>query len=79
MNEVTHRDTFRMHGIRYYECFKAASLWLNDIKEANHNESSDERILALAANDECPDSSDSDDHTPIGSIGDSEGSANGSM
>jgi hypothetical protein len=30
MNET--RDSFRMHGIRYYECFKATSLWLNEIQ-----------------------------------------------
>ena len=31
MNEVTHKDSFIMHDIQYYECCKAASLWLNDI------------------------------------------------
>jgi hypothetical protein len=35
MNEVSHRDSFKMHGIEYYECFKTASLWLKDIRVAD--------------------------------------------
>jgi hypothetical protein len=31
MYEASHRDSFRMSGISYYECFKATSLWFTDI------------------------------------------------
>jgi hypothetical protein len=31
MNEATHRDSFRLQGIRYYECVKATSQWFNEI------------------------------------------------
>ena len=31
MDDATHKHSFQMHGIEHYECFKATSLWLNDI------------------------------------------------
>jgi hypothetical protein len=46
MNEATHKNSFRILGIEHFECFKATSLWLNDLKVIEHSESSDEVILA---------------------------------
>jgi hypothetical protein len=74
MNEATHRDSLKMHGIKYYECFKAASLWLNEIKVSDHDDSSDERILAQVEPYDYPLSPTSDVHLSIASIEDSDGS-----
>ena len=51
MDEATHRDTFTMLGNEHYEWFKAASLWLNDIRAAVREESSDEKVSAHDSNE----------------------------
>jgi hypothetical protein len=36
MDEATHKNSFAMQGIKYYDCFQATALWLNDASA--HNE-----------------------------------------
>jgi hypothetical protein len=65
MNESSHRDSFKMHGIEYEECFKAVSLWLKDLKVLNQNDTDNQEAHDV----EHSDSSYSDQNVSLGSIG----------
>jgi hypothetical protein len=33
MDEATHRTSFKIQGIHYYECLKATSMWFKDLQQ----------------------------------------------
>jgi hypothetical protein len=47
MDDATHRNSFLMQGISYYECVKATSLWLDEmpLEFQNEEESCDEVFI----------------------------------
>jgi len=61
-----------MHGINYHECFKAASLWLNEISISSNDDSADETVAVETI--DWPASPSSDINLSLTSIQDSDGS-----